>query len=137
MSDWEEYRQALYRLRDEAGWPTYRQIAERTGINWVYVGRILNGAVRGKWETVEAIVLALGGDPDEIKPLHEAMSLRGDPGDPGPPTQAELSTTATFLLLATALASLSVDDEQDPPECCMPDGPGCGPPEVVINHYVD
>jgi hypothetical protein len=58
----EELAVPLRRLRREAGDPTYERIAEDSGLCRNTVDNAFNARRLVRWRTVEAIVVALGGD---------------------------------------------------------------------------
>jgi hypothetical protein len=60
-----EFARALRRLRDEAGNPTYAQLQKRTGYSDTTLSAAASGRGRPSREVVQALVVALGGDPAE------------------------------------------------------------------------
>ncbi len=69
----QELAQALRQLRVQAGSPGIRGIAERsrTDVSRQTIADALRGTHTPRWHYVEAIVTALGGDPEQIRPLWE------------------------------------------------------------------
>jgi DNA-binding NarL/FixJ family response regulator len=66
---------AMQRLRVQAGEPSTREIARMSGqISHDTVHRTMTGPALPRWANVEAVVRALGGDPDTVKPLWLAAS---------------------------------------------------------------
>jgi transcriptional regulator with XRE-family HTH domain len=60
-----EFARALRRLRAEAGNPTYAQLQNRTGYSDTTLSAAASGRGRPSREVVQALVVALGGDPDD------------------------------------------------------------------------
>lgn len=72
---------ALRRLQLQAGEPSTRDIAKEISYSHTTVAQILNGTKCPKWPTLNAVVLHLGGNPDEFKKLWVAARSRGDLAD--------------------------------------------------------
>lgn len=73
---------ALRDLRLEAGAPTLREIADRSGggVSHSSVSRVFRGEVLPRFGLVEAIVTALGGDVEPFRVLHQrALDATRDP----------------------------------------------------------
>lgn len=70
----QEFAKALRQLRTQAGSPGVRGIAERsrTDVSRQTIADALRGTHIPRWHYVEAIVTALAGNPDQIRPLWEA-----------------------------------------------------------------
>lgn len=88
----EELAVPLRRLRREAGDPTYERIAEDSGLCRNTVDNAFNARRLVRWRTVEAIVVALGGDAARWRARWVAARGRLDAlkasdavSDPGPP----------------------------------------------------
>jgi DNA-binding CsgD family transcriptional regulator len=68
----------LQRLRTQAGEPSVREIARLSGqLSHDTVHRTLTGPAIPRWPNVEAVVRALGADPEKVKPLWLAARLAG------------------------------------------------------------
>src|SRR3954469_4460018 len=73
---------SLRALRKDAGNPTYRVLAERTGFSDSTLSTALSGRSRPSLDVVLALVPVLGGDPEEW--AHRWRSLAEEPtGAPG------------------------------------------------------
>jgi hypothetical protein len=62
----------LRALRVERGGPTLRRIASEVSFSHKTAQEMLNGSQVGKWDTVQELVLHLGGDPEVARELWEA-----------------------------------------------------------------
>jgi hypothetical protein len=59
----------LQALHEEAGSPSQRKLSEMAGISNSTVADALNGARVPTWRTLEPLVKALGGDPEDLRPI--------------------------------------------------------------------
>lgn len=68
MTNWDPFTLAVRRLYHEAGTPTTRAVARRTGhrISHNTVASILKGSAFPRWATVELLVRALHGEPEDL-----------------------------------------------------------------------
>jgi len=75
---------ALRDLRLRAGEPSVREIARVSGrLSHDTVHRTLTGPAIPRWANVEAVVHALGADPEAVKPLWLAARVADAPQEPG------------------------------------------------------
>jgi DNA-binding NarL/FixJ family response regulator/DNA-binding phage protein len=99
---------ALRRLRTRVGEPSLRGIARAAGVlSHDTVHRTLTGPALPKWANVEAIVRALGADPETVKPLWLAARAASE----GPP-----STADEYLIEPSAKPVSLTAPENDLPE---------------------
>lgn len=87
LGEFDELRSSLHKLRLEAGQPSLRSIAQRSGWSRATVGRVFNGEVP-TWDPLEAVVMLLGGDSERFRRLWIASiekNLSPDPVDPPDP----------------------------------------------------
>lgn len=59
----------LQALHEEAGSPSRRKLSEMAGISDSTVADALNGVRVPTWRTLEPLVKALGGDPEDLRPI--------------------------------------------------------------------
>lgn len=112
-----EFARALRRLRAEAGNPTYAQLQRRTGYSDTTLSAAASGRGRPSQEVVQALVVALGGDPAEWDDRWRALPApdagqQPAPSEPGPasgPTdEAPPSRRRRTTVLAGVVALLAV-----------------------------
>ena len=90
-----EFARGLRRLRDEAGNPTYAQLQKRTGYSDTTLSAAASGRGRPSREVVQALVVALGGDPAEWDDRWRALPAPDAgqppaPSEPAPPSEPAL-----------------------------------------------
>ena len=73
----------LRRLRRDAGQPSCRELAERSGAaSHDTMAALFNGTRVPRWRIVHGVVLFLGGDSDRFLSLWHAAHSGDDPGEP-------------------------------------------------------
>lgn len=84
-----QFAEQLRQLRSEAGSPTYQAMANRSGRSKEALAAAARGLQPVSWETVDAFVLACGGNPAEWKPRYLSLQQQltaseksSDGGDP-------------------------------------------------------
>jgi hypothetical protein len=63
-----QFAAELQRLHRQAGRPTYRELQRVTGYGRTVLSEALNGNRLPTWPVTQALVQALGGDPEEWRP---------------------------------------------------------------------
>jgi DNA repair exonuclease SbcCD ATPase subunit len=87
-----ELKRQLQRLHRESGEPSLRAIAARTGaVAHTTVREVLRGERLPRWGPTELVIEAIGGDPEQFRPLWVAARDRRDP-QPEPPESAPPGT---------------------------------------------
>jgi hypothetical protein len=108
-----EFARALRRLRAEAGNPTYAQLQKRTGYSDTTLSAAASGRGHPSREVVQALVVALGGDPDDwderwrALPATDAGQLPALP-EPEPAAEPPASRRRWTAVVAGAVGLLAV-----------------------------
>ena len=69
---------ALHELHHEAGWPSLRSLARRTGVSHTTVSKVFSSSALPAWGTVELLVEAMGGGRADFHALWLAASSAND-----------------------------------------------------------
>jgi transcriptional regulator with XRE-family HTH domain len=150
-----EFARALRRLREEAGNPTYAQLQKRTGYSDTTLSAAASGRGRPSREVVQALVVALGGDPAEWDDRWRALPApdagqpptlpepvpESDLADGAPPHRRRRTAIVAGVvgLLAVAVVVLGIrltggngsDADRDPPTTSP-----AGPVTVTVQNQV-
>ncbi|WP_448626779.1 helix-turn-helix domain-containing protein [Geodermatophilus sp. URMC 64] len=153
-----DFARSLRTLRSEAGNPTLRVLQQRTGFSDSTLSAALSGRSRPSLEVVQALVQALGADPQEwtrrwqdtfpgaaspVPPQPEpAPSARTEDGDRPVARRPWLLAAAAALLVAMGVLVgllLGDDDDDDDARSAAPPSASAGAAdgeEVVVHNVV-
>ena len=104
---------ALHELHHRAGWPSLRTLARRTGVSHTTVSKVFSAPALPSWGTLELVVEALGGDPDDVRGMWlDATAPAGSEAAPEPRIagrRAELDVVRRHLRAGTGVLLVAGD----------------------------